>query len=48
MVYFTSIPHRGMQRTTFVCYTCRQTRSYMLSAAMADDYAAGGTLTAAS
>jgi len=37
------MPHRTvheMRRTTFVCYTCRQTRNYMLSALMADAYAA--------
>lgn len=46
MVYVTAIPHRGMQRTTFVCYTCKQTRSYILSAAMAEGYAAGATVAA--
>jgi hypothetical protein len=30
MVYVTSLPYRGMRRTTYACYTCRQTRSYML------------------
>ena len=43
MIYVTAMPHptaRQMRRTTFVCYTCRQTRSYMLSLLMADAYAA--------
>jgi hypothetical protein len=43
MVYVTAMPHptaRQMRRTTFVCYTCRQTRNYMLSSLMADAYAA--------
>jgi hypothetical protein len=43
MVYVTAMPHptaRHMRRTTFVCYTCRQTRTYMLSTLMADAYAA--------
>jgi RNase P subunit RPR2 len=43
MIYVTAMPHRTaheMRRTTFVCYTCRQTRNYMLSALMADAYAA--------
>lgn len=43
MVYVTALPHptaRDMRRTTFVCYTCHQTRSYMLSSLMADAYAA--------
>ena len=43
MVYVTALPHptaRHMRRTTFVCYTCHQTRGYMLSALMADAYAA--------
>ena len=44
MVYVTSIPQHEMQRTTFVCYTCRQTRSYVLSAAMAEAYAAVGAI----
>lgn len=30
MVYVTSLPYRGMRKTTYVCYTCRQTRNYML------------------
>jgi hypothetical protein len=44
MIYITSLPHPRapeiMQRTTFVCYACNQTRSYSLSAAMAQAYAA--------
>jgi hypothetical protein len=43
MSYVTAMPHptaRQMRRTTFVCYTCGQTRNYMLSALMADAYAA--------
>jgi hypothetical protein len=43
MVYATAMPHptaRQMRRTTFVCYTCHQTRTYMLSTLMADAYAA--------
>jgi hypothetical protein len=43
MVYVTAMPHptvRHMRKTTFVCYTCHQTRSYMLSSLMADAYAA--------
>jgi hypothetical protein len=39
MVYVTAMPHptvRHMRKTTFVCYTCHQTRSYMLSSLMAD------------
>jgi hypothetical protein len=43
MIYVTAIPHptaTQMQRTTFVCSPCNQTRAYMLSAAMADAYAA--------
>jgi hypothetical protein len=43
MIYVTAMPHptaRQMRRTTFVCYTCHQTRNYMLTALMADSYAA--------
>jgi hypothetical protein len=43
MVYVTALPHATvpqMRRTTFVCYTCYQTRTYMLSSLMADAYAA--------
>ena len=43
MVYVTAMPHptaQHMRRTTFVCYTCHQTRTYMLSSLMADAYAA--------
>jgi RNase P subunit RPR2 len=42
MLYVTAMPHptaRQMQRTTFVCRSCNQTRNYMLSAEMADAYA---------
>ena len=42
MVFVTTLPHPRapqMQRTTFVCYTCNQTRNYSLSPAMADAYA---------
>jgi len=38
-----ALPHPNapqMQRTTFVCPICNKTRKYMLSAAMADIYAA--------
>ena len=41
--YVTAMAHqtaRHMRRTTFVCYTCHQTRSYVLSSLMADAYAA--------
>jgi transposase-like protein len=44
MTYVAAVPHRAgphMRRTTFVCYTCNQTRSYMLPAEMADSYASG-------
>ncbi len=43
MIYVTSLPHPqapGMLRTTFVRYGCNQTRSYPLSEAMANAYAA--------
>ena len=43
MVYVTHLPHRlasRMQKTTFVCYTCNQTRSYALSTEIAATYAA--------
>jgi hypothetical protein len=42
MIYVTTMPHPmapEMQRTTFVCYGCNQTRSYSLSPAMAEAYA---------
>ncbi len=42
MIYITHLPHRlapQMQQTTFVCYTCNQTRSYALSMEMAVAYA---------
>jgi hypothetical protein len=50
MTYVTAMPHptaRQMRRTTFVCYNCRQTRNYMLSALMADAYAAAASPLAA-
>jgi len=43
MLYVTALPHAHapqMRRTVFVCYTCNQTRTYSLSAAMAEAYAA--------
>ena len=43
MRYVTAMPHPmapEMQRTTFVCYSCNQTRTYVLSSAMAGAYAA--------
>jgi hypothetical protein len=43
MVYVTTMPHPHapeMQRTTFVCFVCNQTRNYSLSPAMAEAYAA--------
>jgi hypothetical protein len=43
MAYVTTMPHPKapeMQRTTFVCYICNQTRNYSLSLAMAELYAA--------
>ncbi len=43
MIYVTHLPHahaRQMQRTTFVCYTCKQTRNYVLTLEMAAAYAA--------
>ena len=42
MLYVTAMSHPmapQMQRTTFVCRGCNQTRNYMLSAKMADAYA---------
>ena len=45
MMYVTHLPHAQapqMQRTTFVCYSCNRTRSYMLSAEMAAAYAGTG------
>lgn len=41
MIYVTAMRHpaaHNMQRTTFVCFTCNQTRTYMLPVAMAGDY----------
>ena len=41
MIFVTTLPHPKapeMQRTTFVCYGCKQTRSYSLSPAMAQAY----------
>jgi RNase P subunit RPR2 len=43
LVYVTTMPHPHapeMQRTTFVCFVCNQTRNYSLSPAMAATYAA--------
>lgn len=43
MVYVTAMPHPKapeMQRATFACYVCNQTRSYSLSPAMTEAYAA--------
>jgi hypothetical protein len=43
MRYVTAMPHPNapqMHRTTFVCRTCNQTKKYILSAAMANAYAA--------
>jgi hypothetical protein len=42
MRYVTAVSHPNapdMQRTTFVCYTCNQTRTYMLSTVMAGAHA---------
>lgn len=39
MVHVAVTPHPivpGMQRNTFVCYGCNQTRTYMLPAASAE------------
>jgi hypothetical protein len=46
MVYVTSLPYRGMRRTTYACYTCRQTRSYMLPETAGEAPAADGAITA--
>jgi hypothetical protein len=43
MAFVTTMPHPKapeMQRTTFVCYGCNQTRNYSLSPTMAELYAA--------
>jgi hypothetical protein len=43
MIFVASVPHPKspqMRRTTFVCYACNQTRSYALTHAMAEAYAA--------
>jgi hypothetical protein len=44
MIYVTSLPHpqapEVMQRTTFLCSVCNQTKSYSLSVEMARAYAA--------
>jgi RNase P subunit RPR2 len=43
MTFVTAMSHPNspeMQRTTFVCYSCNQTRSYALSVEMANAYAA--------
>jgi RNase P subunit RPR2 len=47
MRYITAMPHPNapqMQRTTFVCCSCNKTRKYMLSAAMANAYAAASAV----
>jgi hypothetical protein len=39
MIFVATLPHPRspqMQRTTFVCYGCNQTRSYSLSTPMAE------------
>jgi transposase-like protein len=46
MVYVTSLPYRGMRKTTYVCYTCRQTRSYMLPDTAGEGRAAEGASVA--
>jgi hypothetical protein len=46
MVYVTSLPYRGMRRTTYACYTCRQTRSYMLPEANTEGAAADSAVAA--
>jgi transposase-like protein len=38
MIFVIAIPHRGMHRTTFVCHSCNQTKSYMLSPSAAAIY----------
>lgn len=41
MIFVTTLPHPkapAMQRTTFVCYGCNQTRSYSLTREMAQAY----------
>jgi len=48
MLYVTALPHPKapqMLRTTFVCYTCNQTRAYMLSTEMAAAYANPAEIT---
>jgi hypothetical protein len=43
MIYVAALPHPQsptMQKTTFVCYGCNQTRSYALGEGMAKAYAA--------
>jgi hypothetical protein len=43
MVAVAVTPHpmvAGMQRNTFVCYSCNQTRTYMLPVAAATETAA--------
>ena len=42
MAYVTNRPHPkapAMRQTTFACYGCNQTRSYTLTASMAEAYA---------
>lgn len=44
MVHVAVTPHpvvRTMQRNTFVCYTCKRTRTYMLPSLAAMDSQAG-------
>jgi hypothetical protein len=43
MIYVAALPHSKsltMRKTTFVCYSCKQTRSYALSEEMANAYLA--------
>jgi len=43
MMFVAALPHPhapAMRRTVFLCAPCNQTRNYMLSAAMAETYAA--------
>jgi hypothetical protein len=42
MVYVTAVPHKAapdMRRAIFLCAPCNQTKTYMLSAAVAEAYA---------
>ena len=48
MVHVAVTPHpvvRTMQRNTFVCYTCKRTRTYMLPSLAAMDAKAAETGT---